>query len=133
MGCFPRRLRFWTALVLLAYWCCMHAAPAFAGLAPSRTSGVTAVGSVRDADLIAVQRMLEHKVVAQKLRDYGVTPEQARLRVASLSDGELHQLASASKGLPSGGDGVGALIGILIVIILIIVILKLLNKEVVIK
>lgn len=133
MRCFPRPLRFWTALALLVYWCGMHAAPAFAGLAPSRTSGVTEVGSVRDGDLIAVQRMLEHKVVAQKLRDYGVTPEQARLRVASLSDAELHQLASASKGLPSGGDGIGALIGILIVVILVIVILKLMNKEIVIK
>ncbi len=88
---------------------------------------------MRDADLIAVQRVLERKVVTQKLRDYGVTPEQARLRAASLSDAELHQLASASKSLPSGGDGIGALIGILIVVILIIVILKLMNKEIVIK
>jgi hypothetical protein len=133
MRCFPRPLRFWTALALLVYWCGMHAAPAFAGLAPSRTSGVTEVGSVRDGDLIAVQRMLEHKVVTQKLRDYGITAEQARLRVACLSDSELHQLASAGKGLPSGGDGIGALIGILIVVILIIVILKLMNKEIVIK
>jgi len=133
MGCFPRALRFWTALVLVVYWCGIHTAPAFAGLAPSRSSGVTEVSSVRDADRIAVQRALEHKVVAQKLRDYGVSPEQARLRLASLSDAELHQLASATKGLPTGGDGVGTLIGVLIVIVLVIVILKLLNKEIVIR
>ncbi len=133
MGFFPRPLRFWTALVLLVYWSGVHAAPALAGLAPSRPSGLTEVGSVRDADWIAVQRALEHKVVAQKLRDYGVTPEQARLRLASLSDAELHQLASATKGLPSGGDGLGTLIGLLIVIILVIVILKLMNKEIVVR
>jgi hypothetical protein len=133
MRCFPRLLRFWTALLLVVHWCGVHAAPAAAGLAPSRASGVTEVRSVRDADLIAVQRMLEHKIVVQKLRDYGVRPEQARLRVASLSDQELHQLASASKGLPSGGDGTGTLIGILIIVILVIVILKLLNKEIVIR
>ena len=133
MRCFPRVHRFWTALILLVYWCGVHAAPAFAGLAPSRISGVTEVGSVRDADLIAVQRTLEHRVVAQKLRDYGISPEQARLRLASLSDADLHQLASASKGLPTGGDGVGALIGILIVILLVIVILKLLNKEIIVR
>jgi hypothetical protein len=133
MRCFPRQLRFWTALLLLVYWCGVQVAPAAAGLAPSRTTGVTQVGSVRDADLIAVQRMLEHKLVVQKLRDYGVTPEQAQLRVASLSDAELHQLASASKGLPSGGDGTGAVIGVLIIVILVIVILKLLNKEIIVR
>lgn len=133
MRCFPRPLRFWTAVFLLAYWCAAHAGPAVAGLAPSRMSGTTQVASVRDADLLAVQRALEHRLVAQKLRDYGVAPEQARARLASLSDDELHQLASATKGLPSGGDGVGALVGVLIVILLVIVILKLLNKEIVIK
>ena len=113
MGCFPRMLRFWTALLLVSWLCCIHAAPALAGLAPSRTSGVTGIASVRDGDLLSVRRALEHKVVAQKLHDYGVSPEQAEARLASLSDGELHQLASATRGLPTGGDGVGALIGII--------------------
>jgi hypothetical protein len=133
MTCFPRRIRFWTALILVSYLGATHAAPALAGLAPSRVSGMTEVHSVRDADLIAVQRSLEHKIVVQKLRDYGVSPEDARLRVASLSDAELHQLASATRGLPSGGDGTGTLIGVLIVILLVIIILKLLNKEIVIR
>ncbi len=133
MGCFPRPLRFWTALLLVSWLCGVHAAPALAGLAPSRTSGVTGIASVRDADLLSVRRAIEHKVVAQKLRDYGISTEQADLRLASLSDAELHQLASATRGLPTGGDGVGALIGILIVILLVIVILKLLNKEIIVR
>ena len=49
--------------------------PAWAGLAPSRTTAETGiVTSERQADLRVVQRALENKVVAQKLRDYGVTP-----------------------------------------------------------
>ena len=130
---FRRSLGFWTALFVLSWWCSLQGAPAFAGLAPSRASGATAIASSRDADLIAVQRALEHKMVAQKLRDYGVTPEQAGLRLASLSDADLHQLASATRGLPSGGDAVGALIGLLIIVLLVIVILKIMNKEIVIK
>ena len=133
MRCFPRTLRFWTALLLVSWWCCVHTAPALAGLAPSRTSGVTGISSVRDADLLSVRRALEHKVVAQKLRDYGLTPEQAELRLASLPDAELHQLASATQGLPTGGDGAGALISILIIILLVIVILKLLNKDIIVR
>ena len=126
-------LRFWTALFALTWFLSLETAPALAGLAPSRVSGVTAIASARDADLIAVQRALEHKVVAQKLRDYGVAPAEIQARLASLSDEDLHLLASHAKGLPSGGDALSTIIGILVVIILILVILKLMNKEIVIK
>lgn len=133
MRAFPRPLRFWTALALALWWGALHAAPAGAALAPSRTSGATAIQSQRDADLVAVQRALEHRLVAQKLRDYGVSPDEVRLRLAAMSDEDLHTLASASKGLPAGGDAIGALIGVLIVVLLVIVILKLLNKEIVVR
>ncbi|HYM82313.1 MAG TPA: PA2779 family protein [Candidatus Limnocylindria bacterium] len=133
MHCFSRRIRFWTALFLVLYWCGLNAAPAAAGLVPSRVSGATEVTSARDADLLVVQRTLEHKLVAQKLHDYGVTPDDVRVKLAGMSDAELHQLASASKGLPSGSDGLGTLIAVLVIVILIIVVVKLMNKEIVIK
>lgn len=133
MRSFPRTLRFWTAMFLLIYLGAMHVAPAAAGLAPSRTSGQTSVASTRDADVLIVQRALEHKLVAQKLRDYGVAPEEVKIRLASMSDQDLHTLASASKGLPSGSDGLGALVTVLIIILLVIVILKLLNKDIIVK
>jgi hypothetical protein len=133
MRWFPRALRFWTALVVVVYWCALQAAPAAAGLAPSRVSGATSIHSSRDADLVLVQRTLENRVVAQKLLDYGVSGEQAKLRVASLSDQDLHTLASASRGLPSGGDDLGLLISILIIVLLVIVIMKVMNKQIVVK
>jgi hypothetical protein len=82
---------------------------------------------------VVVRHVLETRVVAQKLRDYGVTPAQVELRLASMSDADLHQIASTSHGLPSGGDGVGLIIGLLVIVILVIVIMKLMNKEIVIK
>ncbi len=133
MRMFPRRLRFWVALVMSLYFGALHVAPACAGLAPSRTSGATTIAAARDADLIVIQRALENRIVAQKLRDYGVSPAKVQARLASMSDQDLHTLATASKGLPSGGDDVGTLIGLLIVILLVILILKLLNKRVIIK
>jgi hypothetical protein len=133
MRFFPRPLRFWTALAMFVYWSGTVVAPAAAGLAPSQPTGVTAIASSRDADLVAVQRALEHRIVAQKLRDYGVAPEAVQARLASLDDQDLHTLATASKGLPSGGDAIGLVIGLLVVAILVIVILKLMNKEVVIR
>ena len=130
---FRGSLGFWTALFAITWTCSLDVAPALAGLAPSRVTGVTAISSARDADLIAVQRALEHTVVAQKLRDYGVAPDEIQARLASLPDQDLHLLASYSRGLPSGGDGLGTVIALLVIVVLVIVILKLLNKEIIIK
>jgi hypothetical protein len=134
MKTFPRKLRFWTALVVILHLAAFHIAPAAAGLAPSRTSGATTIASARDADMLVAERALENKVVAQKLRDYGVAPKDVQIRLASLSDRDLHALASSSRGLPSGGDGTtGAIIGVLVVVILVIVILRLMHRDVVLR
>ena len=134
MKSFPRTLRFWTTLLTMLSMSALNFCPAMAGLAPSRSSGQTTIASARDADMLVAQRALENKVVAQKLRDYGVAAEDAQLRLASRSDKDLHTLASASKGLPSGGDGAtGAVIGVLVIVILVIVILKLTHKEVIVR
>ena len=134
MKTFKSTVLFWTALVVLCSMTVLDVGPAFAGLAPSTRTGVTSIGSARDADMLMAQRALENKVVAQKLRDYGVTAEAAQMRLASMSDQDLHSLASTSKGLPSGGDGAtGAIIGVLVVVILVIVILKLTNREIVVR
>ena len=133
MNLFPRRIRFWTALLTVVSTSVFTFTPAVAGLTASRASGTTDIVSVRDADMLLAQRALESKVVAQKLRDYGVTPEAAQARLASMSDEDLHTLASASKGLPSGGDGTGGIVGLLVIVILVIVILRLTHTDVIVR
>ncbi len=133
MKFFSRPVQWWTAALVILCMGVMDVTPAAAALVASRTSGVTSIASSRDADLLVAQRALEHKVVAQKLRDYGVTAEDAQARLASMSDQDLHQLASATKGLPSGGDGTGAIIGVLVVVILVIVVLRLMHRDVVLR
>jgi len=133
MKLFPRTLRLWTAVIALACLSSLNFSPAFAGLAPSQTTGTTDIASLRDADMVMAQRALENKVVQQKFLDYGMTAADAQAKLATMSDRDLHTLASASKGLPSGGDGTGAIIGVLVVVILIIVILRLTNHDVVVR
>ena len=133
MTTFPKLLRFWTALLVILCMSSLDISPALAGLAPSTSAGVTTVASSRGADLLVAQRALENKVVVQKLRDYGVSAAEAQMKLASMSDQDLHRLASVSKGLPSGGDATGAIIGVLVVVILVIVVLKLMNRQVVVK
>lgn len=133
MRLFPKPLRFVTALVVLSWSFVLHVTPAAAALTDSQLTGATAIASERDADLLAVQRALENRLVAQKLADYGVVPQEAEARLAMMSDEDLHTLASATKGLPSGGDSLGLVVSLLIIVLLVILILKLLNKEVVVR
>jgi len=134
MNAIPRFIRLWTTIVVVLCMAAIDVAPAAAGVAPARTSGATGITAVRDADMLLAQRALENKVVAQKLKDYGVTAADAQARLATMSDRDLHQLASASAGLPSGGDGTtGAIIGVLVVVILVIVVLRLTHHDVVVR
>ncbi|MBI5576506.1 MAG: PA2779 family protein [Deltaproteobacteria bacterium] len=104
---------------------------AVAGVIASHGS---AAGDARVAETAKVQAFLERKVVVQKLLDYGVTPEEAMSKVKSMSDGDLHRLASLADRAAEGADsGIGLLIGLAVLVILIIVILKLMNKEIVVR
>ena len=101
-----------------------------AGVIASRFEGETG----RAEDLAKVQAFLENKVVLQKLIDYGVSPEEAKAKVASMSAQELHRLASLTDRVAEGADdALGIIIAILVIVILVIVILKLSKKEVIIR
>lgn len=93
-------------------------------------------GSTRGADLDKVRAALENKVVAQRLVDYGVSPDDAKAKLSTMSDSDLHRLASVSDRMAAGadaGEAIGFLILVAVLVILVIVILKLMNKEVIIR
>ena len=104
---------------------------AVAGVIASQGSDASAL---RAGELARVQAVLESKIVMQKLIDYGVSPQEAMAKVKSMSDSDLHRLASLTDKVAAGADsGVGFLIGVAILVILIIVILKLMNKEIIVR
>ncbi|HEV8243446.1 MAG TPA: PA2779 family protein [Nitrospirales bacterium] len=93
-------------------------------LAPA-TSATSETGSdLRAEDLQKVQRVLENKLVQQRLEDLGLTPEEVNAKVGGLSDAQLHQMAAQLDALMPGGQ-ISLLITLLLVlaIILLIVIL----------
>ncbi len=107
---------------------------AVAGVIASRGTGAGDGVASRAADLDKVQAILENRIVVQKLMDYGVSADEAMAKVRSMSDGELHRLASLADRAGEGADdALGFLIGVAILVILVIVILKLVNKEVIIR
>jgi hypothetical protein len=76
---------------------------------------------VRDARISQVQGFLARADVKQQLESWGVAPEQAEARVASLSDAELEQLAMNIDQQPAGGD----VLIILGVVFLVLIVLEL--------
>lgn len=91
-------------------------------------------GDLRAVEIDKVQTVLEQKVVMQKLLDYGVSSEEAMAKIRSMSDSDLHRLASLADRVAAGSDsGVGILIGLAVLVILVLVILMLMNKRVVVR
>src|SRR3989304_5337499 len=85
----------------------------------------------RAADMEKVQRVLESKVVAKRLTSMGLTNDEARDRLAKLSDAELHQFAKQIDALYPGGGGLEILIAMLIIVILVLYILKMTDRKII--
>src|SRR5574337_180035 len=78
-------------------------------------------GAVRQDDMRMIQKTLESALIKQRLVDSGLSSEEAMKRINTLSDGQIHQLASRLEALQAGGDdGIGALIFILLVAITVV-------------
>jgi hypothetical protein len=125
---------FLAVALMLAGW--MGALGSLRGVAEAGViaSHGTGAAALRAADVAAVQAFLERKVVLQKLTDYGVSPEEAMAKIRSMSDQDLHRLASLSDRAAAGADsGLGLAIGLAVLVILVLVILMLLNKKVIVR
>jgi hypothetical protein len=68
---------------------------------------------------LRVAAFFEREDVAAALMEHGVPPEEARERVASLSDTEIMQIAQVVDQLPAGGNSVvGAVLFIFLVLLI---------------
>jgi hypothetical protein len=100
----------------------------YAGFSPSE---IVPTPSERASDLDRVQKVLELKMVQEKLKALGFTEEEVTKRLGRLNDDQLHQLALQLDELKAGGDGAAVLIIVLLVAILVGVILYLTGHRIV--
>ena len=117
--------------ILLAYFfIAIVPSNADAFLAQSRLSSGEIV-SERSADIASVRAALENKIVAQRLADYGLTPQEVDAKLDSLTDEQLHQLASLSGDV--GGGILGVIVAVLVVVLLVVLILHISDRRIVIQ
>jgi hypothetical protein len=90
------------------------------------------VASERLQQIDSIRMALEKEVVAQRLADYGLSAEQIMAKLPTMSDEQLHQMASLSDSLGEGGV-LGTVIALLLIVLLVIVILRIHDKQVIIR
>lgn len=92
---------------------------------------VTESGNVlspRDVDEIKVKRVIENKLVQERLESLGLTKTEVIEKMDKMTDAEVHQIASLSDNIPSGGSAIGFVTGVLVIVVLALLIVFLVKK-----
>ncbi len=88
---------------------------------------------LRDNELVKIQKVLESKVIEQRLTDLGLDPGEIKEKVKQLSDEEIHYFATQLDSLNAGGSVGGVVIGLLVIVILVLVILQLTGHKIIVE
>ena len=86
----------------------------------------------READMNKIQRVLESKMVSQRLSELGLSMDEINSKLQQLSDADIHQFASQLESLMPGGI-LEFIIGVLVIVILVLVILQITGHKVIVK
>jgi hypothetical protein len=75
----------------------------------------------------SINTFLDRSEVQNYLVAWGVSPEEAKARIDSLTDEEIENIASRLNRLPAGGDGLGTIVGAALLIFIILLITDILG------
>ena len=79
------------------------------------------------SDRSALFSVVERAEVQRQLQAHGITAEQAKARIAALSDDEAAHLVAQIESLPAGGDAGASLIGALLIVFLVLLLTDILG------
>jgi hypothetical protein len=102
-----------------------------AGFSPSEGMGQSQMS--RATDLEKIRKVLEVKMIRERLNALGFSHEEIQTKLTQLGDEQVHQLALKLDELNVGGDGAEAVIIILFLAILVVLIIYLLGYRVAVK
>ena len=99
----------------------------------SPSEGLLLLQSDRQSDIQKIQKVLEVKMVGERLKAFGFAQDEIQARLKQLNDQQIHQMAQKLDELNVGGDGGEVVIAILLIAILVVLIIYLSGHRVVIK
>ena len=104
----------------------------YAGFSPSDVVGFSPID--RASDLGKIQNAIETKMIGERLKQIGLTPDEIQKKLSQLSNQQIHQLAQRLDELRVGGDSGWVALGIVITLVAIaVLVIYLSGHEVVIK
>jgi len=86
----------------------------YAGFSPSEAISILTFD--RSSDLEKIRKVLEMKMVRERLKEFGFTPNEIEKKLSQLSDQQIHQLAVQLDELKVGGNGWAWLLVIVVLI-----------------
>jgi len=99
-----------------------------AGIAPSEIIAMSQ--AERAADIGKIQKVLEMKMVRERLEKLGFAQDEIQNKLSSLSDQQMHSLALQIDEIRVGGD-LGIVIALLVIAILVVLLIQLTGHRVV--
>jgi len=127
-----RKLAKWITGYMVTVMCVIGITPrVYAGLSPSELISLSQ--SDRHSDLQKIQKVLESKMIRERLKQLGFSEEGIQNRLHQLTDDQIHQIASKVDELNIGGDGAAAVIIVLLILILIGLIIYVTGHRIVIQ
>jgi len=104
----------------------------YAGFSPSEGGALSS--AERASELEQIQKFLEMKMVRERLRELGLSPDEIQARLNQFSDRQIHQLALKLDDLKVGADaGLVMVILLLAVAITVVIVLQATGHRVVVK
>ena len=104
----------------------------YAGFSASEVVGFSAID--RASDLGKIQNAIETKMIGERLKQIGLTPDEIQKKLSQLGDQQIHQLAQQLDELRVGGDSGWVAFGIVMGLAAIaVLVIYLSGHEVVIK
>ena len=89
--------------------------------------------NMRQQDTTTIKKVLEQKLVKQRLKALGYNEDEVQARLDKLTDNDLHRFATQLDALTAGGDALSVLVAILVIIGIIALILYITDKRIVIQ
>jgi len=104
----------------------------YAGFSPSEA--IRLLPDERSSDVQKIQKFLEIKMVRERLKELGMSPDEIQARLSQFSDSQIHQLALKLDDLKVAGDDfLGIVILLLVIAILVVLLIQLTGHKIVVK
>ncbi len=116
---------------------CLVAAMFILGITPGVDAGIVpseliALSNVdREAAIEKIQKILETKMIRERLENFGLTQDEIQTRLSQFSNQQIHQLALQIDDLKVGGDGADVIIALLLIAVLVVLLLQLTGHRVI--